>query len=154
MSKRFWKNMKSIKVFFFILLVFLLLGSCATRRKVSTTHKIAPPKDNSQPVIKSPQKIQIEALSYWNSGLVHQKQYFNTKNKDYARIAIEKYDKYYSLQPEGTHAGSSLIRMAELAYYIGDKKRATHELDRIKKRYDLKNKYIKEIQLLEELINQ
>jgi len=153
--------MRYIKVILFSILIIGLLNSCSFIRRIFGGGKprkeqtyIAQEHDNNLPVKKSPETIRLEALSHWNTGLVNQKQYNQTKNIDYAKIAIEKYEKYYALQPNGTYAGSALIRMAELAYYIGDKNRALFELNRIKRRYDLRNNYSEEIKLLEELLNQ
>lgn len=157
--------MKYIKGIFFLILLVGLLNSCTFLREIFGGRKplskakneqtyIAKMQDNNLPVKKSPETIKLEAMSHWNSGLVHQKQYNQTNNDDYAKIAIEKYEKYYTLQPNGTYAGSALIRIAELALYIGDNNRALFELNRIKTRYDLRNKYSNEIKILEELINQ
>ena len=154
---------QNLRISLLLLLILSFLSSCGFFRSIfggkqsrsknrkSEQAYIAPKNDNDL-VKKSPEEIRLEALSFWNSGLVYQKQFHQTKNIDYAKIAIDKYEKYYSLQPNGTYAGSALIRMAELAYYLGDKNRALHELNRIKSRQDLKYKYFEEIKLIEYLI--
>lgn len=155
--------MKFFNLLILVIVSLVITSSCSSKRKLARKNSsnrsssgqtyIAEKKDISQPVKKSPSTIRVEALAYWNSGLVHQKQFYQTNNKDYAKIAMKKYEKYYSLQPNGTYAGSSLIRMAELAYSIGDNGRAQFELHRIKNRYDLKSKYSEEIKILEDIIN-
>ena len=146
-----------IKVSPFLIILSLSVSCSFFHNLFTHKHKEPHPVPIPSPQpdrLVEPEDIESQALSYYKSASIFENQYYETEKIEYAKIAIEKFEKYYNLLPNGSYAGLALLHMAELSYNIGDKSRALYELNRIKRRYDLKLKYSEEIKSIEELISQ
>ena len=152
------KTNKSI-VLTTLILVTLCSSSCSIINFLFSKSKpsyVRHPKldilPNENNFTSTPQSIESEAQSYYNSACNQENHYYNTNEIRYANVAIDYFEKYYNKLPNGGYAGLALLKIAELSYHIGDIKRAYFELDRIKRNSKLRVEYREEIKLIENLV--
>lgn len=109
---------------------------------------IARPK--VKPIIRPREKEKI-ALSNYRSATAYEDEYYEKKNSYYAKIAIDKFEKYFILTPNGHFACLALLKKAELHYRIGNYENAKIDLKRAKQRNNCQKTFENEIKYVENL---
>lgn len=135
------------------LLLIFMLSSCSIffGSKSKKVVKIQQPPHKKEEYI-SPEERERMANSYYNTARAYEVQYYKTGYTGNAKIAIEQFEQYYCLCPDGVYAALSLLRKTELYFHIGKYDHADFELNRLKKRNKLSDKYKEEIQYIENLL--
>lgn len=141
---------KIIKKSIFILVIVLLTASCAVKyRYRPLKSKPSAPKL----LYVDPIKKQSQALSIYRSATAFEDEYYyDTRSIKAAEIAINKYEQYYILTPNGSYACIALLKKAELLYRLNSINEARNELFRVKTRKGFLNKFTAEIQYIEGLL--
>ena len=132
---------------------FIFRGSQKKRKKPVTSYRISTDSQEKE-IKKDVYDIENEATSAYFSACVFENQFYERENRSDAINAINKFERYYNLLPDGTYAGLSLLKIVELSYHLGDLERAKYELDRIKGNYKLRVSHNEEIKLIESLFNE
>ena len=145
----------SIKILCTIsLLTLLFLGRCAQNIPINTTPQgRTESTSSSQEPLSDDDRMQ-KALDYFKAAQGYVLQYEKSQDISDFNTAIEYYQKYYELLPNGDYAALAILSIVELYCDIGDFENAREGLNILNTRYDLRRNYEEEIEYLEKRIEQ
>ncbi len=98
--------------------------------------------------ILTPEQRAKKANSDYNTARSFETKYYNSHRVKDAKIAIEHFESYYSLLPNGSYAVLALLRKIELLAEIGDYISAKNDFNRLLRRKNLIESYKNEIEYI------